>query len=57
MGRTKKAGAPLGQREEFDVTDLSAVPDRWSAMPQESHVFLSPERCGNGHAPLRLQLR
>jgi deferrochelatase/peroxidase EfeB len=41
MGRTKSAGAPLGQREEFDPTDFAAVRDGRPAIPRNSHVFLS----------------
>jgi deferrochelatase/peroxidase EfeB len=36
IGRTKKAGAPLGQTGEFDPVDLTA-----SAMPPKSHVALA----------------
>ncbi|QXG74379.1 deferrochelatase/peroxidase EfeB [Modestobacter sp. L9-4] len=36
IGRTKKAGAPLGQAGEFDPVDLTA-----SAMPEKSHVALA----------------
>jgi deferrochelatase/peroxidase EfeB len=36
IGRTKKAGAPLGQAGEFDPVDLTA-----SAMPAKSHVALA----------------
>ncbi|MFQ1004227.1 iron uptake transporter deferrochelatase/peroxidase subunit [Modestobacter sp. SSW1-42] len=36
IGRTKKAGAPLGQAAEFDPVDLAS-----SAMPARSHVALA----------------
>lgn len=41
IGRTKTAGAPLGQREEFDPTDFAAVRRGAPAIPRNSHVFLS----------------
>ena len=41
IGRTKKAGAPLGQREEFDPVDFTAQVDGEFAIPQTSHVFLA----------------
>ena len=41
IGRTKLQGAPLGQRNEFDPTDLTAVRDGQPAIPRDSHVFLA----------------
>lgn len=41
IGRTKSAGAPLGQREEFDPTDFAAVRGGSPAIPRDSHVFRS----------------
>jgi deferrochelatase/peroxidase EfeB len=41
IGRTKKAGAPLGQRQEFDPVDFTARVDGDFAIPQRSHVFLA----------------
>ena len=41
MGRTKRAGAPLGQVAEFDPTDFTAVREGRPAIPPDSHVFLS----------------
>jgi deferrochelatase/peroxidase EfeB len=41
IGRTKGAGAPLGQREEFDPVDFTAQVDGEFAIPETSHVFLS----------------
>ncbi|MGY5884370.1 iron uptake transporter deferrochelatase/peroxidase subunit [Modestobacter lacusdianchii] len=41
MGRTKTAGAPLGQVAEFDPTDFAAVRDGQPAIPRDSHVFLA----------------
>ncbi|TWH75015.1 deferrochelatase/peroxidase EfeB [Modestobacter roseus] len=41
IGRTKKAGAPLGQRGEFDPVDFTAQVDGEFAIPQTSHVFLA----------------
>ncbi|MCA0143837.1 iron uptake transporter deferrochelatase/peroxidase subunit [Blastococcus sp. LR1] len=47
IGRTKSAGAPLGQREEFDPTDFNAVRGGQPAIPRNSHVFLShPNNAG-----------
>src|SRR3954451_678148 len=41
IGRTKKAGAPLGQSAEFDPVDFTAQVDGEFAIPQTSHVFLA----------------
>jgi deferrochelatase/peroxidase EfeB len=41
IGRTKAAGAPLGQRREFDPVDVTAQVDGESAIPETSHVFLA----------------
>jgi deferrochelatase/peroxidase EfeB len=41
IGRTKGAGAPLGQRKEFDPVDLTKQVDGERAIPETSHVFLS----------------
>ena len=41
IGRTKEAGAPLGQHREFDPTDFSARTNGRPAIPHDSHVFLS----------------
>jgi deferrochelatase/peroxidase EfeB len=41
IGRTKGAGAPLGQQREFDPVDVTAQVDGESAIPETSHVFLS----------------
>ena len=41
IGRTKGAGAPLGQRREFDPVDFTAQPDGEFAIPETSHVFLA----------------
>ncbi|MGY1617838.1 iron uptake transporter deferrochelatase/peroxidase subunit [Geodermatophilus sp. SYSU D00691] len=47
IGRTKPAGAPLGQLEEFDPTDFTVVRDGRPAIPPDSHVFLShPDHAG-----------
>ena len=47
IGRTKSAGAPLGQRDEFDPTDFTATREGVSAIPSNSHVFLShPNNAG-----------
>jgi deferrochelatase/peroxidase EfeB len=41
IGRTKGAGAPLGQRREFDPVDFSKTVDGEPAVPPTSHVFLA----------------
>ncbi|MCF6735896.1 iron uptake transporter deferrochelatase/peroxidase subunit [Blastococcus sp. KM273129] len=41
IGRTKEAGAPLGQRREFDPTDFTTQTNGRPAIPHDSHVFLS----------------
>ena len=41
IGRTKKAGAPLGQQAEFDPVDFTVQVDGEFAVPQTSHVFLA----------------
>jgi deferrochelatase/peroxidase EfeB len=41
IGRTKAAGAPLGQSAEFDPVDVTARADGGFAIPETSHVFLS----------------
>ncbi|WP_369140244.1 iron uptake transporter deferrochelatase/peroxidase subunit [Modestobacter versicolor] len=41
IGRTKKAGAPLGQQAEFDPVDFTTQVDGDFAIPQTSHVFLA----------------
>jgi deferrochelatase/peroxidase EfeB len=41
IGRTKKAGAPLGQSGEFDPVDFTKQVDGEFAIPQKSHVFLA----------------
>src|SRR3954470_9617926 len=41
IGRTKKAGAPLGQSGEFDPVDFTTQVDGEFAIPQRSHVFLA----------------
>jgi deferrochelatase/peroxidase EfeB len=41
IGRTKGAGAPLGQRTEFDPVDFTKQADGESAVPPTSHVFLA----------------
>ncbi|MBB3086337.1 iron uptake transporter deferrochelatase/peroxidase subunit [Geodermatophilus sabuli] len=41
IGRTKGAGAPLGQREEFDPVGFTARVDGGFAIPETSHVFLA----------------
>jgi deferrochelatase/peroxidase EfeB len=41
IGRTKGAGAPLGQRQEFDPVDFTKEVDGEVAVPPTSHVFLS----------------
>jgi len=41
IGRTKKAGAPLGQRDEFDPVDFTVQVDGEFAVPERSHVFLA----------------
>ena len=41
IGRTKGAGAPLGQRAEFDPVDFTARVDGEFAIPETSHVFLA----------------
>jgi deferrochelatase/peroxidase EfeB len=41
IGRTKAAGAPLGQRQEFDPVDVTAQVDGGFAIPETSHVFLA----------------
>ncbi|RBY93650.1 deferrochelatase/peroxidase EfeB [Blastococcus sp. TF02-8] len=41
IGRTKGAGAPLGQRAEFDPVDFTARADGDAAIPETSHVFLA----------------
>ncbi|MGY1822554.1 iron uptake transporter deferrochelatase/peroxidase subunit [Geodermatophilus sp. SYSU D00079] len=41
IGRTKGAGAPLGQRAEFDPVDFTARVDGEPAIPETSHVFLA----------------
>ena len=47
IGRTKSAGAPLGQRDEFDPTDFTATRAGVPAIPSNSHVFLShPNNAG-----------
>ena len=52
IGRTKTAGAPLGQRKEFDPTDFGAVRGDGPAIPHNSHVFLS-HPTNSGTAMLR----
>jgi len=41
IGRTKGAGAPLGQRAEFDPVDVTKRADGEPAIPPTSHVFLA----------------
>jgi deferrochelatase/peroxidase EfeB len=42
IGRTKGAGAPLGQRKEFDPVDFTKqTPEGEFAIPETSHVFLA----------------
>jgi deferrochelatase/peroxidase EfeB len=41
IGRTKGAGAPLGQQDEFDPVDFTTQVDGEFAVPERSHVFLS----------------
>jgi deferrochelatase/peroxidase EfeB len=41
IGRTKGAGAPLGQRTEFDPVDFAKQADGEPAVPPTSHVFLA----------------
>lgn len=41
IGRSKGAGAPLGQRAEFDPVDVTARIDGKPAVPPTSHVFLA----------------
>jgi deferrochelatase/peroxidase EfeB len=41
IGRTKGAGAPLGQRREFDPVDFEKTVDGEPAVPPTSHVFLA----------------
>jgi deferrochelatase/peroxidase EfeB len=41
IGRTKGAGAPLGQRTEFDPVDFTKQADGEPAVPPTSHVFLA----------------
>jgi deferrochelatase/peroxidase EfeB len=41
IGRTKKAGAPLGQSGEFDPVDFTKQVHGEFAIPQRSHVFLA----------------
>jgi deferrochelatase/peroxidase EfeB len=41
IGRTKGAGAPLGQRAEFDPVDVTKKVDGEPAIPPTSHVFLA----------------
>jgi deferrochelatase/peroxidase EfeB len=41
IGRTKAAGAPLGQRREFDPVDVTAQMGGEFAIPETSHVFLA----------------
>jgi deferrochelatase/peroxidase EfeB len=41
IGRTKKAGAPLGQSGEFDPVDFTKQVDGAAAVPKTSHVFLA----------------
>src|SRR4051794_1512085 len=41
IGRTKKAGAPLGQSGEFDPVDFTKQVDGEFAVPPTSHVFLA----------------
>jgi deferrochelatase/peroxidase EfeB len=41
IGRTKAAGAPLGQEGEFDPVDFAEQVDGDPAIPRDSHVFLA----------------
>jgi deferrochelatase/peroxidase EfeB len=41
IGRTKGAGAPLGQKAEFDPVDFTKRTDGDVAIPETSHVFLA----------------
>jgi deferrochelatase/peroxidase EfeB len=41
IGRTKGAGAPLGQQAEFDPVDFAKQIGGGRAIPESSHVFLS----------------
>jgi deferrochelatase/peroxidase EfeB len=41
IGRTKGAGAPLGQRAEFDPVDFTVQAGTEPAIPETSHVFLA----------------
>src|SRR3954447_26512117 len=41
IGRTKGAGAPLGQQAEFDPVDFTEQVDGDAAIPENSHVFLA----------------
>jgi deferrochelatase/peroxidase EfeB len=41
IGRTKRAGAPLGQHDEFDPVEFTTQVDGEFAIPPDSHVFLA----------------
>jgi deferrochelatase/peroxidase EfeB len=41
IGRSKGAGAPLGQAQEFDPVDFAKQADGAPAVPPTSHVFLA----------------
>jgi deferrochelatase/peroxidase EfeB len=41
IGRTKGAGAPLGQQAEFDPVDFTVRAGTGPAIPENSHVFLA----------------
>jgi deferrochelatase/peroxidase EfeB len=54
IGRTKGAGAPLGQRAEFDPTDLAATgADGTPAIPVDAHVRLAHPDSNGGVKLLR----
>ncbi|MFC8313843.1 iron uptake transporter deferrochelatase/peroxidase subunit [Gordonia sp. NPDC057258] len=47
VGRTKAAGAPLGQTDEFDTPDFAVTSGRTPVIPRDAHIRLAhPDNLG-----------
>jgi deferrochelatase/peroxidase EfeB len=53
IGRHKASGAPLGERNEDDPVDLTAVSAGASTIPSNAHIRLANPRYNNGQRILR----
>jgi deferrochelatase/peroxidase EfeB len=54
IGRNKRTGAPLGQKDEFDAIDLNAVDkDGNPVIPDNSHIRLATSASNDGAQVLR----